>query len=217
MLRNPLKTKFYTQKGIRADSVIESPHPPVCTIGSSFFKASHWPWDHMISSKAIIKFFKKKNKKNKKKNFVNFSNQKKSFIFNYVCFGIDATIRIGREIQCLPYAGFFHPLSDTPFPLPLIPFYRVHRNWALGLDITILACLFACLFACLSFCPLRRGCVNLLSIKLRSMRMEWCYAGLMLWLNDGLIEWWNNGMIKWWNDEIMEWMNDEMMAWWTEV
>ena len=35
--------------------------------------------------------------------------------FVYFCpFGIGATIRIGREIQCLPYAGFFVISCDTP-------------------------------------------------------------------------------------------------------
>ena len=29
------------------------------------------------------------------------------FLFIYVCFGIGATICIGREIQCVPCAGFF--------------------------------------------------------------------------------------------------------------
>ena len=29
------------------------------------------------------------------------------FLFISVRFGIGATIRIGQEIQCLPYAGFF--------------------------------------------------------------------------------------------------------------
>ena len=35
-----------------------------------------------------------------------------SVIFLFVCFGMDATIRIGREIQCLPYAVFFFFFSQ---------------------------------------------------------------------------------------------------------
>ena len=30
-----------------------------------------------------------------------------------VCFGIGTTIRIGREIQCLPYAGVLGPIVET--------------------------------------------------------------------------------------------------------
>ena len=64
---------------------------------------------------------------------------------------IGATIRIGREMLCLPYAGFL----QSP------------RNWGLCLDITFLVRL--------SVRPLRRGCVILLSIKLRRME-RWNYG-----------------------------------------
>ena len=30
-----------------------------------------------------------------------------AFLFILVCFGIGATIRIGRDIQCIQYEGFF--------------------------------------------------------------------------------------------------------------
>ena len=45
---------------------------------------------------------KKKRKRKKKKIDKNYP-----FLSISVRFGIAATIRIGREIQCLPYAGFF--------------------------------------------------------------------------------------------------------------
>ena len=42
--------------------------------------------------------------------------KKVSFSANFALlagfFGIGATIRIGREIQCLPYAGFFYQWFD---------------------------------------------------------------------------------------------------------
>ena len=31
-------------------------------------------------------------------------------------YGIGATIRIGREIQCLPYEGFFNPMPKVDLP-----------------------------------------------------------------------------------------------------
>ena len=34
------------------------------------------------------------------------------FLFISVHFGIGATIRIGQEIQCLLYAGFFSPIEE---------------------------------------------------------------------------------------------------------
>ena len=45
-------------------------------------------------------------------------------------YGIGATIRIGREILCLPYAGFFKILNKTPHiivlkKLLLIRFFKI--------------------------------------------------------------------------------------------
>ena len=39
-----------------------------------------------------------------------FRRSKNPFLPIFVCFGIGANIRIGQEIQCLPYAGFSPPL-----------------------------------------------------------------------------------------------------------
>ena len=39
--------------------------------------------------------------------------KKMPFLFNSVRFGIGATIRNGRESQCLPYPGFFLVQSTT--------------------------------------------------------------------------------------------------------
>ena len=49
------------------------------------------------------------------------SPRKKSFFFCWFClgppsYGIGATIRIGREMLCLPYAGFLERLSDSHCP-----------------------------------------------------------------------------------------------------
>ena len=40
--------------------------------------------------------------------------KKLAFLFTSVCSGIGATIRIGRKIQCLPYAGFSNPFLPNP-------------------------------------------------------------------------------------------------------
>ena len=54
----------------------------------NFFEAFHWPSDHMISSRLLIRC--------EKKNFCQRQRKK----------NIGATICIGGEISCLPYAGF---------------------------------------------------------------------------------------------------------------
>ena len=56
--------------------------------------------------------------------FLSFSVLDNFFCFKFFCFfcilgppycGIGATIRIGREIRCLPYAGFFLDSKPRPF------------------------------------------------------------------------------------------------------
>ena len=78
----------FTDSALWARSVIESQCPSVC--GSvlspcAFFKASHWPSDHMISFQA--------------------SHWPTQTPTGNKCIG--ATIRTRQEIQCLPNAGFF--------------------------------------------------------------------------------------------------------------
>ena len=50
------KIEFSLDWPIWADSVIESPCPSMCVRHRMqfFFKSSHWPWDHMISSQAFL-------------------------------------------------------------------------------------------------------------------------------------------------------------------
>ena len=48
---------FSPTRPLWAELVIESPCPCVCLCapsGAVFFEASHWPWDHMISSRPLI-------------------------------------------------------------------------------------------------------------------------------------------------------------------
>ena len=80
-----------------------------------FFEASHWPSDHMISLRPLIGQppaggEERKEEKKEGGDFLFF------LLIFFVCLKapwqplqncIGPTIRIGREIRCLPYAGFF--------------------------------------------------------------------------------------------------------------
>ena len=75
--------------------VVPSPSVSISSpLHSLFFEASHWPWDHIISSRPLI------------------GQPPQMFLFlflmqNAYLIVSGASICIGWEIRCLPYAGFF--------------------------------------------------------------------------------------------------------------
>ena len=82
-----------------------------------FFFGPPFPQKNLYPPKKFVELFEKK---------------KKRFMESTVCFDIRATIRIGQEIQCLPYAGLFKvdysghvEKLSTPLPDVVLVFARL--------------------------------------------------------------------------------------------
>ena len=118
-LKSPRKKSFFFSVFFGFWSFLTVFLPPLSEVGCPIFLEIRNPWGKVMERSGLIfeHFFWKLSK---------IAAQKKVF-FCWFClgppsYGIGATIRIGRELLCLPYAGFFSFTFSLFLPVTL--------NWA---------------------------------------------------------------------------------------